>query len=62
MLGVSHGLALTALLCALTDLPPREAMARGLFRHANAAYTALTLDTQSGRVLECGAVQSGHLD
>ena len=62
VLAISHGLAISALLCALTDLTPREARMRGLFRHANAAYTALTLDTQSGRVLECGAVQSGHLD
>ena len=62
VLAVSHGLSLTALLCALTDLTPREAVARGLFRHTNAAYSALTLDTESGRALEYGAVQSRHLD
>ena len=62
VLAVSHGISLTALLCALTNVTPRDAMAQGLFRHANAAYTALTLDTESGRVLDYSAVQSGHLD
>ena len=62
VLAVSHGLAISALLCALTDTAPREANTRGLFHHANAAYTALTLDAESGRVLDYGAVQSGFLD
>ncbi|AZI42925.1 histidine phosphatase family protein [Deinococcus psychrotolerans] len=61
VLAVSHGLALTGLLCALSGLTPREAMRQELFRHANAAYTVLTLDTESGEVLACSAVQSAHL-
>lgn len=61
VLAVSHGLSLTALLCALTGLTPREAMRRGLFRHPNAASTALTLDAESGRIVEYSPVQSGYL-
>lgn len=61
VLAVSHGLALTALLCALTSLTPREAARRELFRHPNAAYTALTLNAESGEVLVYSSVQSGHL-
>ncbi|AWN21822.1 histidine phosphatase family protein [Deinococcus irradiatisoli] len=61
VLAVSHGLALHALLCELTGLNSGEARRRTLFHHANAAYTALTLDPASGRLLEYSAVQSGHL-
>ncbi len=61
VLAVSHGLALSALLCALTDLTPREAQRRGLFRHPNAGYSALSLDPETGHLLACSAVQSEHL-
>ena len=61
VLAVSHGVTLTALLCALTNLTPPEARAQGRFHHANAAYTALSLDPRSGQVLACSEVQGGHL-
>ena len=62
ILAVSHGLALTALLCALTRTPPREAWTQGLFQHVNASYTELRLDPASGQLLAHGDVQAGHLD
>jgi broad specificity phosphatase PhoE len=62
VLAVSHGLALTALLCALTRTPPREAWAERLFQHGNATYTELRLDLTSGQVLAYGEVQSAYLN
>lgn len=61
VIAVSHGLTLSALLCALSGLAPREAMRRGLFRHGNAAYTTVSLDPETGRMLGYSAVQNGHL-
>ncbi|WP_293912797.1 histidine phosphatase family protein [Deinococcus sp.] len=62
ILAVSHGLALTALLCALTRTPPREAWTDRLFQHVNASSTELRLDPTSGQVLAYGEVQSGYLN
>jgi len=61
VIAVSHGLTLSALLCALSGLAPGEAMRRGLFRHGNTAYTTLTLDPETGQLREYSAVQAGHL-
>ncbi|GAA4009492.1 histidine phosphatase family protein [Deinococcus rubellus] len=61
VIAVSHGLTLSALLCALSGLSPREAMRRGLFRHGNTAYTIVSLDPETGQMREYSAVQAGHL-
>ena len=61
VIAVSHGLTLSALLCALSGLTPSEAMRRGLFRHGNAAYTTVSLDPETGQVRGYSAVQAGHL-
>ncbi|WP_161881509.1 histidine phosphatase family protein [Deinococcus alpinitundrae] len=60
-IAVSHGLTLSALLCALSGLTPSEAMRRGLFRHGNTAYTTLSLDPETGQVRKYSAVQAVHL-